>query len=196
MPMRDKPTGVQVLVLVSGFRRIHADARSRAGGAQDHAARLNCHRRSRLQARHAKAQEGHVVHKANVLRVSDGLYLECLRTVAARYPQIEYEERIIDVMAALLVRDASQFDVIVTTNMLGDIFVRRGERDRRQSRARRLAQCRQRSCSGAGPARLGARHRGQEHRQPFVADRLGRRAARLAGRTARRQEAGARRRRD
>lgn len=62
------------------------------------------------------------VHKANVLRVSDGLYLESVRAVAARYPQVAYEERIIDAMAALLIRDASQFDVIVTTNMFGDIL--------------------------------------------------------------------------
>jgi len=62
------------------------------------------------------------VHKANVLRVSDGLYLECVRAVAARYPQVRYEERIIDAMAALLIRDASQFDVVVTTNMYGDIL--------------------------------------------------------------------------
>jgi len=62
------------------------------------------------------------VHKANVLRVSDGLYLECVRAVAARYSTVRYEERIMDAMAALLVRDASQFDVIVTTNMFGDIL--------------------------------------------------------------------------
>ena len=62
------------------------------------------------------------VHKANVLRVSDGLFLECARAVAARYPQVTYEEKIIDAMAALLVRDASAFDVIVTTNMFGDIL--------------------------------------------------------------------------
>jgi 3-isopropylmalate dehydrogenase len=61
------------------------------------------------------------VHKANVLRVSDGLYLECTRAVAARYPDVVYEEQLIDAMAALLVRDASRFDVIVTTNMYGDI---------------------------------------------------------------------------
>jgi 3-isopropylmalate dehydrogenase len=62
------------------------------------------------------------VHKANVLRISEGLFLECVRTVASRYPQVTYEERIIDAMAALLVRDASQFDVVVTTNMFGDIL--------------------------------------------------------------------------
>ena len=62
------------------------------------------------------------VHKSNVLRVSDGLYLECSRAVAARYPDVQYEERIVDAMAALLVRDAGQFDVIVSTNMFGDIL--------------------------------------------------------------------------
>jgi isocitrate/isopropylmalate dehydrogenase len=62
------------------------------------------------------------VHKANVLRVSDGFFLDCVRAVAARHPQVSYDERIVDAMAALLVRDASQFDVIVTTNMYGDIL--------------------------------------------------------------------------
>ncbi|HEY4405324.1 MAG TPA: isocitrate/isopropylmalate family dehydrogenase [Xanthobacteraceae bacterium] len=62
------------------------------------------------------------VHKANVLRVSDGLFLECVRAVAARFPAVAYEERIIDAMAALLVRDASAFDVVVSTNMFGDIL--------------------------------------------------------------------------
>src|SRR5207302_8310685 len=62
------------------------------------------------------------VHKANVLRVSDGLFLECVRAVASRFPAVAYEERIIDAMAALLVRDASAFDVVVTTNMFGDIL--------------------------------------------------------------------------
>jgi isocitrate dehydrogenase (NAD+) len=62
------------------------------------------------------------VHKSNVLRLSDGLFLECVRAVAARYPHVQYEERIVDAMAALLIRDASQFDVVVTTNMYGDIL--------------------------------------------------------------------------
>ena len=62
------------------------------------------------------------VHKANVLRVSDGFYLDCTRAVAARYPDVAYEERLIDAMAAHLIRDAGRFDVIVTTNMFGDIL--------------------------------------------------------------------------
>src|SRR5262249_523816 len=62
------------------------------------------------------------IHKANVLRVSDGLFLECVRAVAARYPSVAYEERIVDAMTALLVRDPSPFDVVVTTNMFADIL--------------------------------------------------------------------------
>jgi 3-isopropylmalate dehydrogenase len=62
------------------------------------------------------------VHKANVLRVCDGFFLDCVREVASQYPEVEYDERIVDAMAALLVRDPTAFDVIVTTNMFGDIL--------------------------------------------------------------------------
>ena len=70
----------------------------------------------------ARRRKVTAIHKANVLRVSDGLFLECVRQVAARYPEVEYDEKIIDAMAALLVRDASVFDVILATNMYGDIL--------------------------------------------------------------------------
>ena len=63
-----------------------------------------------------------VVHKANVLRLSDGFFLDCARQVAARHSGIDCEERLVDAMAALLIRDPGQFDVIVTTNMFGDIL--------------------------------------------------------------------------
>lgn len=63
-----------------------------------------------------------VVHKANVLRLSDGFFLDCARQVAARHPDIACEERLVDAMAALLIRDPGQFDVVVTTNMFGDIL--------------------------------------------------------------------------
>jgi isocitrate/isopropylmalate dehydrogenase len=62
------------------------------------------------------------VHKANVLRVSEGFFLDCVRGVAAKYPSVELQEIIVDAMAAYLVRDASRFDVVVTTNMFGDIL--------------------------------------------------------------------------
>ena len=62
------------------------------------------------------------VHKANVMRLSDGLFLRETRAMAKQFPDVEYEEQLVDSMAALLVRDAARFDVVVTTNMYGDIL--------------------------------------------------------------------------
>ncbi len=62
------------------------------------------------------------VHKANVLHLTDGLFLEETRAAAARYPHVAYEEVIVDAMAALIVRSPDRFDTIVTTNMYGDIL--------------------------------------------------------------------------
>lgn len=62
------------------------------------------------------------VHKANVLRVSEGLFLREVRAVAAAHPDVAYDEQLVDSMAAWLVRDAARFDVVVTTNMFGDIL--------------------------------------------------------------------------
>ncbi|HVJ53975.1 MAG TPA: isocitrate/isopropylmalate family dehydrogenase [Aliidongia sp.] len=63
-----------------------------------------------------------VVHKANVLKMTEGLFLRETRAVAASFPDIAYDEQLVDSMAALLVRDAQRFDVVVTTNMYGDIL--------------------------------------------------------------------------
>jgi isocitrate/isopropylmalate dehydrogenase len=62
------------------------------------------------------------VHKVNVIKVSEELFLREVRKVANEYPQVQYEEQLIDSMAALLVRDAQRFDIVVTTNMFGDIL--------------------------------------------------------------------------
>lgn len=62
------------------------------------------------------------IHKANVLRISDGLFLAEVRKVAARYPQVAHEEILVDAAAAHLVRNPTRFDVILATNMFGDIL--------------------------------------------------------------------------
>jgi 3-isopropylmalate dehydrogenase len=62
------------------------------------------------------------VHKANVLKLTDGLFLREVRAVAADFPTVTLDEVIVDAAAALLVRDPARFDVIVTTNMFGDIL--------------------------------------------------------------------------
>jgi 3-isopropylmalate dehydrogenase len=95
--------------LAMAFRKVTRDGSTRIAEA---AFKLAMQRRRKVTA----------VHKANVLRVSDGLFLDCVRGVAARYPEVEYEEKLIDAMAALLIRDPSLYDVIVTTNMFGDIL--------------------------------------------------------------------------
>ena len=63
-----------------------------------------------------------IVHKANILKYTSGLFLEIGRNLSKEYPQIETNDRIIDNMAMQLVMNPLQFDVIVTTNLFGDIL--------------------------------------------------------------------------
>jgi isocitrate dehydrogenase (NAD+) len=63
-----------------------------------------------------------LAHKANILKCSQGLFLEVGRSVAREYPDIVFHERIIDALAMELVLKPEQFDVIVTTNLFGDII--------------------------------------------------------------------------
>jgi isocitrate dehydrogenase (NAD+) len=63
-----------------------------------------------------------VVHKANIMKLSDGLLLEVFRKVAARHPRIEPAEMIVDACAMQMVRSANKVDVIVTENLYGDIL--------------------------------------------------------------------------
>jgi isocitrate dehydrogenase (NAD+) len=62
-----------------------------------------------------------VLHKANIMKLSDGLFLNCVRRVAREFPQIEYEEMIVDNACMQLVLDPNRFDVILTENLYGDI---------------------------------------------------------------------------
>lgn len=62
------------------------------------------------------------VHKANVLQITDGLFIECCRRVAPEYGDIAYDEAIVDACAMKLTLNPTQFSVLVTTNMFGDIL--------------------------------------------------------------------------
>lgn len=62
------------------------------------------------------------VHKANIMKHTDGLFLEIARSVAKRYPQIEFEDRIVDNMAMQLVQKPQNYDVLVLPNLYGDIL--------------------------------------------------------------------------
>jgi isocitrate dehydrogenase (NAD+) len=62
------------------------------------------------------------VHKANIMKLSDGLFLDCTRRVGREYPEIQYEEVIVDNMCMQLVKDPTRFDVLVMENLYGDIL--------------------------------------------------------------------------
>ena len=62
------------------------------------------------------------IHKANVMKKTDGLFLSACKEVAAKYPDIGFSDMLVDAAAMNLIRDPQQFDVLVTTNMFGDIL--------------------------------------------------------------------------
>ncbi len=95
--------------LAFAIRKISAEASRRIARA---AFRLAERRRKKVTA----------VHKANVLKMTEALFLREVRKVAVEFPDISYDEQLVDSMAAMLVRDAQRYDVAVTTNMFGDIL--------------------------------------------------------------------------
>src|SRR4029079_5033791 len=73
-------------------------------------------------ARRVGRKKGTVVHKANILKSTSGLFLRTAREVALQYPDITCNEMIVDNCCMQLVMNPAQFDVIVTTNLFGDII--------------------------------------------------------------------------
>lgn len=61
------------------------------------------------------------VHKANIMKLSDGLFLDCCRTVAKQYPEVKYDEIIVDNCCMQLVLDPTRFDMLLLENLYGDI---------------------------------------------------------------------------
>ncbi len=73
-------------------------------------------------ARRAGRKKITAVHKANILKLSDGLFLDCIRRVAARHPETVLEERIVDSTCMQLVLDPYRFDVLVMESFYGDLI--------------------------------------------------------------------------
>jgi isocitrate dehydrogenase (NAD+) len=61
------------------------------------------------------------IHKANIMKLSDGLFLKCARAIAERYPEIRYQEQIVDAACMRLVTDPGSFDMLLLENLYGDI---------------------------------------------------------------------------
>ncbi len=73
-------------------------------------------------ARREKRKRVHAIHKANVMKMSDGLFLRCCRNVAKDYPEITYGEHLVDNTCMQLVMNPYQYDVMVMENLYGDII--------------------------------------------------------------------------
>jgi len=86
--------------------------------------RMCCERIARSAFELAMMRKRHVsiVHKANVLKIGDGLFIDECHRVAREYPEVQVDDFIVDAMMAHVVRAPQRFDVIVTTNMFGDIL--------------------------------------------------------------------------
>jgi len=72
-------------------------------------------------ARKQSRRKVSAIHKANIMKLSDGLFLDCCRRVAREFPEITYEEVIVDNLCMQLVRNPERYDVLLLENLYGDI---------------------------------------------------------------------------
>src|SRR6516164_7837277 len=73
-------------------------------------------------ARRMGRKKVHAIHKANIMKMSDGLFLRSVRAVAEKYPEIEYKELIVDNACMQIVIDPLQFDILLLPNLYGDVM--------------------------------------------------------------------------
>jgi isocitrate dehydrogenase (NAD+) len=73
-------------------------------------------------ARRHSRKKIHAIHKANIMKLSDGLFLRSVRTVAAQFPEIQYKELIVDNACMQIVMDPLQFDMLLLPNLYGDVM--------------------------------------------------------------------------
>src|SRR5213082_2185302 len=73
-------------------------------------------------AKHHGRKKIHAIHKANIMKLSDGLFLRSVRAVAAQFPDIEYKELIVDNACMQIVMDPLQFDMLLLPNLYGDVM--------------------------------------------------------------------------
>lgn len=86
--------------------------------------RKGCERIARRAFELARTRRGKVtaIHKANSFHMTDGLFLECARAVAAQFPEVQLDDLLVDAATAHLVREPERFDVLLATNFYGDIL--------------------------------------------------------------------------
>ena len=78
--------------------------------------------RLRVRAQACKRKKIHAIHKANIMKLSDGLFIRCSRNVSKEYPEITYGEHIVDNTCMQLVMNPYQYDMLLLENLYGDII--------------------------------------------------------------------------
>jgi len=127
VPVSGSRAGIDMLIVRENSEGLYA-GRERGEGdtvvAERVITRQGCQRIAEVACQQAERRRGllTVVHKANVLRESDGLFREVALEVASRYESLQVEEMLVDATAMRLVVEPERFDVIVTTNLFGDIL--------------------------------------------------------------------------
>ena len=163
----DLYAGIEFEAGTDGEREVADDDRARCparGSARSRASRSS-RSPSRGSARivqfafdYARAErppQGHVVHKANIMKHTDGLWLACARRSRRRTPDIEFEDRIVDNMCMQLVQKPELYDVLVLPEPVRRHRLRPGRRPGRRARRRSRRQLRRRTgrCSSRRTAR-------------------------------------------
>jgi homoisocitrate dehydrogenase len=130
LPVPGCPPGIDLLIVRENTEGMYAGReRVEDGGETTIAERVITRRASERIARYAfqaaaarPRRHVTIVHKANVLKETDGLFRACCLRVAGEFPDVSHSEMLVDAAAMWLVRDPQRFDVIVTTNLFGDIL--------------------------------------------------------------------------
>jgi len=126
-PLPGSAPGVDLLMVRENTEGLYVDFERRYGDiaiADAMVSRRASERIAHVAMQQAQRRRGRVaiVHKANVLPLTSGLFLETALEVAAGYPDVEAVDIIVDAAAMRLVRDPGSFDVLVSTNLFGDIL--------------------------------------------------------------------------
>ncbi len=134
LPVPDSRPGLDFVIFRENTEGLYSGRERREGdtaiaervitrAASERIARAACDEAARrASAREPRRAALTIVHKANVLGVTDGLFRDTAREVAAAYPMLDVGEMLVDAAAMWLVKDPARFDVIVTTNLFGDIL--------------------------------------------------------------------------
>ena len=126
-PIASSRPGIDIMIVRENteglyIQREHSDGETAI--AERVITRVASERIARMACELAAARRGHltIVHKANVLPETCGLFRRTAREVAEEFPGLEVDEVLVDTMALRLIRDPESFDVVVTTNLFGDIL--------------------------------------------------------------------------